>query len=490
MNPRRGRSRGSELPAFHPARAAQPIPCGVLRPSTLALSLLAACNAPAAPPTPIAAAPATPTPIAATPPALVPTTPPTAPAPVTVTAPTDTTATTRPPPSFDRAAVRQHLDAGRAKVRAGDHAGAITDFAAVLALYPAHPKALGELGWAAFLAGDLERADRSTRAAIGVTAPARTGALLYNLGRILEQRDQPDLALTAYQRSLAVRPGNKVVAARVAALTPTTTAAPLGADYCGFTARTGPPPADLCAGYIAAEKLVDYRCLLGRAPVRSADTRDANEIHVQDLAVADGVRVTALTIEHPEVDITFAATVVVLVVVVGDRWWTGTLGEVAHVGLSHLDADLYVDSLEARDVLDGAPPELLVRLTTTSAIGDEAIDPPVGEPVFWEYSEQDLLGVLSLAGAAPRWLAAIHTRQRDRVEVTGIGPDDRWLPHTLKSRTERRADVQFSAGEVEVKLDAPSTSPALGRFKLGAYPTLCPGDELGRPAFREPDPQP
>ena len=71
------------------------------------------------------------------------------------------------------------------------YAEGILAFTAALKLDPNHAAALAELGWAAYLAGDLDAARRHTEQAIAGDASDRTrGAALYNLGRILEDRNR------------------------------------------------------------------------------------------------------------------------------------------------------------------------------------------------------------------------------------------------------------------------------------------------------------
>ena len=110
------------------------------------------------------------------------------------------------------------MKAGRDATQAKKYDDAIASFEAALKLDPNHPGALGELGWALFRKGDLDRAHAETMKAMShVKSPARKGALLYNLGRIEEAQGKVEHALDLYHRSLSVRE-NEVVAKRVAEL--------------------------------------------------------------------------------------------------------------------------------------------------------------------------------------------------------------------------------------------------------------------------------
>ena len=106
-------------------------------------------------------------------------------------------------------------DAARALAKQGDWAGASKAFAEAVAAAPGDARLVAELGWAEFNAGDLANARVHTNAALEkITEAPRRGAVLYNLGRILEAEGQPGPAGDAYRESLKLRP-NKVVQARL-----------------------------------------------------------------------------------------------------------------------------------------------------------------------------------------------------------------------------------------------------------------------------------
>jgi len=106
-------------------------------------------------------------------------------------------------------------DAARALAKQGDWAGAAKGFAGAVAAAPDDARLVAELGWAEFNAGDLASARVHTNAALEkITEAPRRGAVLYNLGRILEAEGQAGPAADAYLESLKLRP-NKVVAARL-----------------------------------------------------------------------------------------------------------------------------------------------------------------------------------------------------------------------------------------------------------------------------------
>jgi hypothetical protein len=123
-----------------------------------------------------------------------------------------------PPSPEMRAKYRTHLAEGRKLAKASKWTEAIAQFDAALAQIPGDDRALGELSWAAFSAGDLARAREAGEAAVRVTTtPKVKGAALYNLGRALEAAGDTAGARAAYEESIAVRP-NGVVRKRLDSL--------------------------------------------------------------------------------------------------------------------------------------------------------------------------------------------------------------------------------------------------------------------------------
>lgn len=108
------------------------------------------------------------------------------------------------------------VNAGRGLVRtAKDYAGGIAKYKEALEFLPSHPVALGEIGYANLLAGNLEDAERFTDQALTIqTSYRQRGMLHYNRGQILEKRGDPRGALNAYRSSWAAR-HNDTVKARI-----------------------------------------------------------------------------------------------------------------------------------------------------------------------------------------------------------------------------------------------------------------------------------
>ncbi len=117
-----------------------------------------------------------------------------------------------------RATFKESLAAGRKAVKAKDYKTAIGKLEAALAIVPSSTSVLGELGWAYFLDGQLEAAEKRTDAAISLSMRAKQlGALHYNLGRIREAQGKKDDARSEYTESLSYRV-NETVQKRVNAL--------------------------------------------------------------------------------------------------------------------------------------------------------------------------------------------------------------------------------------------------------------------------------
>lgn len=118
-----------------------------------------------------------------------------------------------PPPSLPAAGpagsdpYARALAQGREAEEKGDAATAARAFEQAVVLRPTSGAALSELSWAAFLAGDLERAEQAARRALAAPATSAhvQASALYNLGRISEAKKQPEAAISSYKESLKKR---------------------------------------------------------------------------------------------------------------------------------------------------------------------------------------------------------------------------------------------------------------------------------------------
>jgi tetratricopeptide (TPR) repeat protein len=83
---------------------------------------------------------------------------------------------------------------------------ALTLFIAGPAIADDDPRKLAESGWKAYQQHDLATAEKLTRQAIATTVDANVkAAALYNLGRVLEDRNDRPGAIAAYKQSLELR---------------------------------------------------------------------------------------------------------------------------------------------------------------------------------------------------------------------------------------------------------------------------------------------
>jgi tetratricopeptide (TPR) repeat protein len=134
-------------------------------------------------------------------------------------APAPAEAATPPAVATPPAGYGAELARGRQLARAKQWADAVVAFEAALAARPLDPTALTELGWAAFNAGDLDKARRVSRQVTDadVTDAGVLARALYNLGRVEEASNHAHEAIELYQQSLRVRP-DRTVRGRLAGL--------------------------------------------------------------------------------------------------------------------------------------------------------------------------------------------------------------------------------------------------------------------------------
>lgn len=119
----------------------------------------------------------------------------------------------RPPTAEERRTYKRHLQAGRKRGDGKDWPAAIAEFESALRAIPGDARALSELGWAAYQAGDMERAQAANKQAVARTDDVKLkAASLYNLGRIAEDQNQPEQAMAWYRQSQELRPRDAVKA--------------------------------------------------------------------------------------------------------------------------------------------------------------------------------------------------------------------------------------------------------------------------------------
>ena len=133
---------------------------------------------------------------------------------------------------------RSHLAAGRKLSEARKWGEAARRFEKALAVIPMDGRALSELGWAAFQAGDYDLARSANRDSVrAATDPNVRAASLYNLGRVAEAVGNKDEAARHYRESLELR-RNRTVEKRLAGLAESVPrAGSVGYQRCGPSAE-------------------------------------------------------------------------------------------------------------------------------------------------------------------------------------------------------------------------------------------------------------
>ncbi len=115
------------------------------------------------------------------------------------------------PSAQARAAVLHDLKEGRKLARAKDWPGAVKQFEHALTIAPDDVHVLADLGWAAFQANDLARAESANKRALANAKDPKVRApILYNIGRVAEERGDKAAAAKAYAESLALRDNAEV----------------------------------------------------------------------------------------------------------------------------------------------------------------------------------------------------------------------------------------------------------------------------------------
>jgi len=113
----------------------------------------------------------------------------------------------------DRKTSATMLAKARGQQAKKDYAGAIATLEKLIELVPDDAVALGELGFTAYLAKDLKKAEEFTRRSLDAQAtPSVRGAALFNLGMIQEDRGDKAGAIASYLASLQARPNATVLA--------------------------------------------------------------------------------------------------------------------------------------------------------------------------------------------------------------------------------------------------------------------------------------
>lgn len=365
-----------------------------------------------------------------------------------------------------QAKLRERLRQGRDLVQAKKYEAGMAAFERALAIEPNDPRLLSEIGWAAFLAGDLERAEQANRDSVRfATDPNIQGASLYNLGRVAEARDQPNVAARYYMRSLAVR-ANDTVTARLEKLTDQ------GADpeavqhegvqltECAFVSVPGDTPLEVCQAIAAGASGEEASC--------DASAFDTKTGRIERLEIDDETLTQAALFSYQArfTDYWVAA------LEVDGQWHATPLFWVYNPGAFGIFEDLEGLDMRARQLVPGGAPELVITYTHTRHDTDMGIDEA-------EDTATTMMNVIGLDRGEPARLLGVitdYTYERDRLGATD--PED--IPEDLRTEglpleQRRGVTVDFDdQGNVELsKRDDIPTSASPGTFPLGTSALRC-----------------
>ncbi len=113
------------------------------------------------------------------------------------------------PAADELEAYRTHMRAGRKMVRAKRYEDAVKELEIAVKAGFGH-RAHSELGYAAYKAGDLDKAVEASAEGARANDPRIAAASLYNLGLAHEAAGRKEKAVQAYERSLSLRPSKAV----------------------------------------------------------------------------------------------------------------------------------------------------------------------------------------------------------------------------------------------------------------------------------------
>lgn len=361
-----------------------------------------------------------------------------------------------------RARYRAALADGRALHRKGDYPAAIAAFERALAVDPDDPRALAELGWAAFFARDLDLADAKTRAALARSADARgKGAALYNLGRIAEERGDKDQAIAHYKHSLQERP-NDTVRDRLAALDPAAVVA-----YDVFTPVPLAGPFATLKAFCAGHKTID-----GDTHPCDPDAPLSADVYDGPTAIARGQApiLEARILWAPGAPgLSLEAEVLIHLAIRTDQGWfvSQPVVDIYNPGAFGIHASLKATALELADLVAGGAPELRYRFTLDHYDSDMGIN---------EY-EQDIDTSLVLCGIGasgkPSCTGAILLESMSERDVLFPDQDEPGMKHD-GLHSERFALTAAISPDGRIDLTSTDPVPDRARPLLGSHPLAFP----------------
>lgn len=356
------------------------------------------------------------------------------------------------------------LRKGREQVQAKSYKEGIETFVEALKLDPNDSRLLSELGFAALLDGQLDLAQRSTLDSLRFTQDKKLkGAALYNLGRIAEAKDDKEGAASYYARSLEIRPDNKIVAQRLAALKVAAPTPEAVASACGFDpispVDAKAPLASLCQVYVKGG-LVDpsgaYEC---DAP------KDFKTLKL------DGGR-QAVIFSYEERDI--FTRFYVLALFDGTQWSARQLDMEYNPGAFGIGEELKFEQLEGRQLVPGGAQELLLQWSHHRHDSDMGINE-------YEESQRHHVLILSFDQLSPFGMVLLEdATSYSRDFIFPREEEEDGIEHSIQSPTQEATGfkVIFHEASGELELAArdklvPGAGVRLGRKPLRDYAQLC-----------------
>lgn len=359
-----------------------------------------------------------------------------------------------------RATFREALREGRKLVQAKKYDEGLKRFEEARKIDPNNARILSEIGWAAFLAGDLDRAERANADSVRFAQDDNVkGASLYNLGRVAEQREQLDLAARHYERSLAVR-DNKIVAKRLAALKAKGASAAavraIELEPCRLVAVPGETLEDVCERLTSGVKVEQGACAPDDMKQKEAEGGALTRVGLfsyRDLEEWTDYHVIALRYR--------------------DAWYAANVAWVYNPGAFGIFEDLDAIDFDLQQLAPGGDPEVLVTLTHTRHDTDMGIDEEEDEAT-------EVSIVYGVVEDHPTQLMRVPTSYTYRRDRMGIAEDDeiasdlqtKGLPINVKKGAALNFDRD--AGKVTVSAiegREPTVTP--GTYPLGHAKIRC-----------------
>ena len=326
----------------------------------------------------------------------------------------------------DHASWRQLLKEGRKASKANDYKLAVAKYQAANKLIPGHPGVMGELGWAQFHNGQTKLAYANLQKALKLAVkPSRRGALLYNLGRVLEARgDTANVAsaLKYYERSLAVRT-NAIVQKRFDALR---------AKVTGVAAKGVATALATCKG-IADEWGCDWD--KGKKPAdEDVEACGCSEEKKTVTAGGSGLEAVSLLNLGGDVGGSIATNPIYLTLKFGGMWFLGSMLVSNHnPGFGYVYSSGNVDSLMVRKLPNGQ--NLLVAVASNRLTD---LNPGVEEV---EEEETKKMHLCFLDAKRPTCIVLTLNR---RFTLRALEPEDMGQEDDRTDEEKAAAEKQFS----------------------------------------------